>query len=326
MHAALILLLLTSETPTYASWAKFAEARNGECVGSPGKLAEPIEISAGRHKYQLLGHRLVQLDHGRGHTLRIGVISATKDEREETLSAIKKLIRQLEKRRMDVLVVNGDVGSKEFNMEDALLPALAAADVLVIAHVGNTESCGQFNHAAEIVFAKHPNFINGNWVRQIELDSAVLFTLPGYYDRRFVHTGGAAHYDEDDLLELKHMMDEAKGPKILISHGPPKQSGKKALDLATDAGNVGDPQITDLLKRTNTSFGIFGHILEAGGRGTDLSGKKVRRPKKLFTTLYVNAGTANPDPWPMLDGKTSYGMGLYFELRGKKAMFEVLRP
>jgi hypothetical protein len=111
-----------------------------------------------------------------------------------------------------------------------------------------------------------------------------------------------------------------------VAHGPPKQVGKKAIDLATGAGNVGDPQMTELLQRAKVPFGIFGHILEAGGRGTDLSGKKPRKPKKWHPTLYVNAGTANPDPWPMLDGRTSRGMALYVEVKRKKARFEVLRP
>ena len=331
MRAVVIASLFVSslafaEDAAHPSWAAFAAARSGECVGGRGTIAEPMAIQIGAHEYQLLGHRLVQRDVDKDDVLRIGVLSATKDEREETLAVIKKLIAQLEKKRIDVLLVNGDVGSSDFNMEEALMPALAAAGVLVVAHTGNTESCGQFNKAAGLVFADHRNFINGNWVRQLELDDGVVFTLPGYHDRRFVHTGGAAKYDEQDLAVLQQMMEEAKGTKILVAHGPPKQTGNKAIDLATGAGNVGDPMMADLLKRTQTSFGIFGHILEAGGRGTDLSGKEARAQKKWHPSLYVNAGTANPDPWPMLDGKTSHGMAIYFELKGKKAMYEVLEP
>jgi Icc-related predicted phosphoesterase len=326
LASLLVPSIASAEEPTVPDWKAFAEARNGECVGGKGKLAAPIAINVGAHEYQLHGHRLVQVDNDKDDVLRIGVISATKDEREETLDAIKKILGQLEKKKIEILIVNGDVGSTDFNMEEALMPAIAAAGVLVVVHTGNTESCGQFNKAAQAVFADHKNFINGNWVRQIELDDAVLFTLPGYHDRRFVHTGSAAKYDQADIDVLEQMMGEVTATKLLVAHGPPKQSGDKAIDLATGAGNVGDPMMTELLKRTNTSFGIFGHILEAGGRGTDLSGKEAKAQKKLWPALYVNAGTVNPDPWPMLDGKTSHGMGLYFEIKGKQAMYEVLKP
>lgn len=332
MRLALLCALLCASSPAtagepkgHATWADFAKARRGECVGPRGSLEKPIEISVGRHRYRLLGHRLVQVDKDRDRVLRIGVVSATKDERKETLQALDRMFRWLRRKRMDVLVVNGDIATHDFNMEEKLLPKLASAGVLVIAHVGNTESCGQFNFAAEKVFETHKNFINGNWVRKIELDDGTILTLPGYHDRRFVHSGGAAHYDKDDLIDLKHMLQETKGPKVLVAHGPPKQRGRRALDLATGAGNVGDPEITKLLRLSRTRFGIFGHILEAGGRGTDLSGRRKRRPKRWHRSLYVNAGTANPDPWVMLDGKTGYGMALFFEIKRNKARYEVLR-
>lgn len=332
MRAPLICVLIcagstavAAEPTQHATWADFAKARRGECIGPRGTLAEPMEISAGGHTYRLHGDRLVQTDEDRDRVLRIGVISATKDERKETLNALSRMFRWLKKRRVDVLVVNGDIATHDFNMEEKLLPKLASADVLVVAHVGNTESCGQFNFAAEKVFERHENFINGNWVRKLELDDGTLVTLPGYHDRRFVHSGGAAKYDEDDLIDLKHMLQETKGPKVLVAHGPPKQRGRRAIDLATGAGNVGDPEITKLLRLSRTRFGIFGHILEAGGRGTDLSGRRARKPKRWHSSLYVNAGTANPDPWVMLDGKTGYGMALFFEIKRNKARYEVFR-
>ena len=104
-------------------------------------------------------------------------------------------------------------------------------------------------------------------------------------------------------------------------------TGRAGIDIASGAGHVGDPDLAKVLKLTKTRFGIFGHILEAGGRGSDLSGKKARKKKRWARSLYVNAGTANPDPWSMLGGKTSYGMGLWFELdsRRGKARYRVVR-
>jgi Icc-related predicted phosphoesterase len=310
--------------PKPGSWEAFADERRAECDGPRGELDPPIELSAGGHRYRLHGHRLVQLDQDPDQRLRIGVISAIKDDREETLVAVRALLRRLQKEGIDVLVANGDLATNEFQM-DTVFPVLAEAGVLVVATIGNTESCGSFNRAAFEVHKKSPNFINGNWVRRLELDDATLLTLPGYYNRPFVHTGGAAVYNAEDLDELRRLAKDAPTPRVLISHGPPQMSGKKALDVTLDAGNVGDPQMTELIKDLKINFGISGHILEAGGRGTDLSGKQVRAPKKLHPTLFVNAGTANPDPWGMLDGSTSYGMGLWVEIAGKKARYQVER-
>ncbi len=308
-----------------AAWDKFHEEHRGECVVGASKLASPIELLIKGQRFKLWGHRLVALDKDADSVLRIGVISATKDDRAETLEAIKTTLAQLKKLGLDVLVVNGALATVDLEMEEKLLPALATSGVLTIAHVGNTESCGLFNDAATKTFKKHPNFINGNWVRQIELDDGVLYTLPGYFDRRFSHTGGSAKYKEKDLTELRRMMKSGPGPKVLISHGPPKMNGRKGIDIASGAGHVGDPQMTEMITRAKVPFGIFGHILEAGGRASDISGRRSRKQKRWHRSLYVNAGTVNPDPWVMLNGKTSYGMGLHVGIKGKRARYRVLR-
>ncbi|MCA9551474.1 MAG: metallophosphoesterase, partial [Myxococcales bacterium] len=309
----------------WAAYQKFAEARSGECVGPEGTLETPLDIEVAGHRYQLLGDRLKQVDTDKDKALRIGVISATKDDREETLAAIASLIAQLKAKKIDLLLVNGDIASHEINVDEKLFPALADSGVLTLVFVGNTESCGYFNQAATKVFETNRNLINGNWVRQLELEDGVVYTLPGYHDRRFVHTGGAGHYNEDDVYAMRRRVKAGPGPKIVVSHGPPMMKGPAAIDIATGAGHVGDPQITDILKVGKVPFGIFGHILEAGGRASDLTGAKGRKPKKWAKSLYVNAGSANPDPWTMLNKRLSYGMALFVEVQGDKARYEVLR-
>jgi hypothetical protein len=302
-------------------WTAFAEARRGECVGPPGTLATPLEITAGARRYRLEGHRLVELGNDADHTLRIGVLSAIKDDREPTLAALATLRARLEKAGIDVLVVNGDVATMLFEAQK-VMAALAASPVLVVVTIGNTESCGAFNQAAEEVFAAHRHVINGNWVRRLELDDGTLLTLPGYFDRRFTHTGGAARYDEADLEVVHDLAKGAPGPLALVSHGPPRGAGKKAIDVVTDGSNVGDPAMTAMMKDSGIGFGLFGHILEAGGRGTDAASKPVGAGK-WSPTLWVNAGSANTDPWSMLDGSTGYGMALRVELEPARARYTV---
>lgn len=307
--------------PVVDPWAAFAEARRGECVGPPGTLATPIDITAGARRYRLEGHRLVELGDDADHTLRIGVLSAIKDDREPTLAALATLRGRLEKAGIDVLVVNGDLATTLFEAQK-VLAALAASPVLVVVTIGNTESCGAFNQAAEEVFAAHRHVLNGNWVRRLELDDGTLLTLPGYFDRKFTHTGGAARYDEADLEILHDLAKGAPGPLALVSHGPPHGTGKKAIDVVTDGSNVGDPAMTALMKDSGIGFGLFGHILEAGGRGTDAASKPVAAGK-WSPTLWVNAGSANTDPWSMLDGSTGHGMALRVELEPARARYTV---
>lgn len=304
-------------------WKDFADARTGRCLGARGELATPIAIEAKGHRYALRGSTLVQLDRDRDSVLRIGVISATKDDRETTLAAIKELVARFEKRGVDVIVANGDLASDEFEME-VIFPALAATGHLVVATIGNTESCGSFNKIAAATFEANKNLVNGNWVRRLELDDGTLLTLPGYYDRKFTHTGGASCYGPKDLEALSAIAKGAPSPLVLVSHGPPKTKGKAGIDVAYDGANVGDAAMTELVRDLAIPFGLFGHILEAGGRASDLDGK-VRAPKAWHPTLYVNAGSANPDPWRMLDQSTSSGMGLWVEIDQKRARFDVER-
>jgi Icc-related predicted phosphoesterase len=305
-------------------WAAFAEARSGECVAGAGELALPIAIKAGKREYRLEGHRLVETSADKDETLRVGVLSATKDDRAETLAAIRTMIGRFEKKNVDLIIANGDLATDEFEME-AIFPVLAEANVLVVVLIGNTESCGSFNKTAGVVGAKRPNLINGNWVRRLELDDSTILTVPGYYDRKFTHTGGASTYDANDILELSRIGNRSKAPVVLVSHGPPLAKHKNGIDVVTDGTNVGDPMLTELVTDLKIKFGIFGHILESGGRGSDLAGKSKLAQKSWHNELFVNAGTLNPDPWSMVDGTTSHGMALYLEIEEKRARYEVER-
>lgn len=305
-------------------WPPFAESRRAVCVGGPGALDAPEAFSVRGQDYQLEGHKLVQLTRDADKVLRIGVVSAIKDARPETLAQVDRAIDWLAAQGLDLLVLNGDLGTSELDLE-ATFPRIAARGFLTVATIGNTESCGSFNRAAYDVHQQHPSFVNGNWARVLVLDDATVLTLPGYHDRAFVHTGGGAHYKPTDLEVLDQMARAAPKPHVLVAHGPPRQAGKAALDLTYDDGNVGNPAMTELIEGLDIKFGLFGHILEAGGRGTDLKGK-ARAPRKWHPSLYVNAGTINPDPWAMLDKKTSTGLAIHVELEaGKRARYRVER-
>ncbi|MBI2377324.1 MAG: hypothetical protein HYV07_25205 [Deltaproteobacteria bacterium] len=318
-----LLFALTAAPTADEAWATFAEERTGVCLGPVGALAAPRPIEANGHSYELQGHRLVETKKGDGR-LVLGVISAIKDDREPTLAAVNALATKMAQAGAEAIIANGDLAEDELAME-AVFDTLAGLGPLVIVSIGNTESCGSFNRIAGRTFAKHPHFVNGNWVRRLELDGGTLITLPGYYDKRFIHRAGVPVYSEKDIELLSVFAKDAPKPVVLVSHGPPRMNGKAGIDLATEAGHVGDPAMRSAIEKLEIPFGIFGHLLESGGRASDLDGKKALAPGTKHPSLYVSAGTANPDPWQMLDGKTSHGMGLIMELEGGQAKHTVLR-
>ena len=158
-----------------------------------------------------------------------------------------------------------------------------------------------------------------NVIRDVDFGGVHLVSLPGYFNRRFLQPG-ACHYGEGDVAELTRLTsDLAKRGEVVVltSHGPPLGKGAAALDVTNDGENVGDPQLNALLNDGGVSFGLFSHILEAGGRVVeDVDGaSNVPLPMKAAKKkLYVNVGAASSFGWGMLSGKTSRGLAAIFTL------------
>src|SRR5439155_26001702 len=81
--------------------------------------------------------------------------------------------------------------------------------------------------------------------------------------------------------KLARIARGAPSPVVLVTHGPPRQSGKLALDVTEDGHNVGAPDLATAIAEAKINFGVFGHILESGGRATDLEGKRPVKPRQL---------------------------------------------
>jgi hypothetical protein len=110
----------------------------------------------------------------------------------------------------------------------------------------------------------------------------------------------------------------APSPVVLISHGPPRQEGRAALDVTEEGHNIGDPELTAAIAQAKIPFGIFGHILESGDRATDLEGKKAIRPGQAVPALDLNPGPAFADPWNLNSGGVSHGMAAILTIKNGK--------
>jgi Icc-related predicted phosphoesterase len=298
------------------------------CVGPPeGRQASPTTFELGGFRYELDGGRAKVTRTSARKTpgeVRLGVVSSIKDDEPETQANVEEYLARFKAADVDAILVGGDTALNESEIEP-ILNRVAKLDVPVFVVIGNAENRSAFNRAVAASHAAHRNVVNVDLVRVVDLDGWDLVSLPGYFDKRYTHQSGPCVYKPEDARKVKELAAGLDGPVLFLTHGPPRQSGKQALDFVPEAGNVGDPDLTDAIVAAKVPFGVFGHILEAAGRGTDLSGKKELKPGVLSEALYVNPGSANSLPWRMNTGPESYGMAMLFTISGKKAKYEVLR-
>jgi Icc-related predicted phosphoesterase len=147
----------------------------------------------------------------------------------------------------------------------------------------------------------------------VDLGGIHVVSLPGWSVKQFVKQGGC-HYEARHVDEVRARLQAIKdggGRAILTAHGPPRGPDKASLDRTWDFGNVGDEALAKLLQDGVVDVGIFGHILEAGGRATSdpVTHKPVKLPmKKPAERLFVNVGSASSIGVELLTKKTSRGM------------------
>lgn len=308
---------------TIRFWKKYYTARRDECWPSFVKLKRPQKRKIGGRKYSLEGTRLVEKSRDADTRTRIGVISAPKDSSRLTKENIEYFMEHFRKVGVDWLVVNGDLGYDAKKIEILIRP-MANINAPVLFMVGNGESVPEFNDAVAKLMAKKKNVYNLNFTRVIEGDDAILVSVPGYYDPLYVYAEEGCVYSPRDLQRLRQLIrGDEKKPMVLISHGPPRGKGKNAIDIVYKGDHVGDQDLEKLMKDLDINIGIFGHILECGGRATTSTHRAVK-PGEWSDSLYVNAGSVSAIPWQLLGGRKSYGMATMVVIEGKRAQFEVL--
>jgi Icc-related predicted phosphoesterase len=248
----------------------------------------------------------------------IGVLGAIKDYGGDTEKNVREFVEWFRTEGVEAIVVNGDIAYDELDIRGNL-KIVAESGIPVFALIGNSETVGAFNGAIETLATDRANVVNLNLVRRVELDGATIVSLPGYFNKTFIHETGGCLYRDPQLADSRRLIDEAKSPVVFISHGPPKGDGKQALDFATGAGNVGDDSMLALLKEKQVAFGAFGHILEAGGAITDTDATTRLKEGEWHEHLWLNAGQVSALPWEMNDGTVGAGMAAVLEIDGHKA-------
>jgi Icc-related predicted phosphoesterase len=323
----LLPLLLAADPPK--DWTAYEEAYAFDC-NAPWVLVDPPQlVKYEGWTYDYSGASMkVRRDKpppAKPGPVKLGLLAGIKDLEKETQETLKRFLDEFEKQDVELVIVGGDT-AEQTEVLDAVyawLPQQTKRPIVSI--TGNTERSGAHNYAiAKVRKGGAMNLINMGLVRRYDGPGFDVVALSGYHDKTYLHLSGGCIYTDQAITDAESAIRAADDPVVMLVHGPPRQAGKAALDFVPGAGNVGDPKLAELMKKMKVPFGAFGHILEAGGHGTDLAGKPLPQ-KKLVKELMVNQGSANSLPWKMNDGSTSYGLAAILTINGKQASYEVLR-
>lgn len=321
-----ILLALLAAAPAFE---KYQADNETTCIGAAdAALVNPDSFTEAGFNYKISGGKAEVHAVTAPKESRLGVLAAVKDFSPETKGNLETFVAAFRRAGVAGIVVDGDsaygVDDQDSTLTD-LFSWLGEQGLPVYGIIGNSESRSSFNRALLAAFRKHPTVINLNLVRRVETDGFTLVSLPGYYDARFIHESAGCKYKQDDAMELSRIARGAPSPVVLVTHGPPRQEGKAALDVTDDGHNVGDPDLAAAIAEAKIPFGVFGHILESGGRATDLEGKKQIKPGVLASALYLNPGPAFADPWGLNNGGVSHGMAAILTIKNGKGEWQPIR-
>ena len=315
----------SAATPTTSDWPDYLKQYRYDCPGPLDATMKPRKLTIAKRVYTHQGYKLVLDDKQAGKGAKVGVISASKEMVVSTLENIKAALAWFKKEQVHWIIVNGDMTTDAFDIE-TLFGLLGDTEVGVLVNMGNGDSFGVWNRIFRRKSGQYPNVINASYIRHIVADGVEFWILPGYYDKRFLHQTGACRYNKKDVQEMKVKLRKAGDkPTVLVSHGPPRGYGREAIDWISEGENIGDIAINKLLQKHDIKFGLFSHILEAGGKAVGSDFKTAVGERKGVQSLYVNTGSISGDPWPMNSGKTSYGMAAIVEYKNENSKFWLKR-
>lgn len=324
--ASLTLTALTALADPPANQEQWEEATQFDCIGPFTHFSPPDLKEKDGVRYEYTGATVKVRRDKKGKQVKLGLLAGIKDLDPETKAVLARFFSDFDKADVDGIVIGGDTASDPQQLEDIYrhLTTLTTRPLLVIA--GNMERGAALNYALTKVRKETgaTNLVNMDLVRRADFDGADVVSLGGYHDKHFLHVTGGCVYTDKHVDQLESAAKAADDAVVLLTHGPMRQKGQQALDYVPGAENVGDARLTAVVQNAKIAFGITGHILEAAGKGTDVTGHPLP-PRKPHAQLFVNQGSANPLPWKMNDGSTAYGLAALMTIEGRKASYEVLR-
>jgi len=252
--------------------------------------------------------------------LKLGIIADTRQALPKTLTNLDYFRDQFAKAAVDAIVILGGLDTS-FEGATELVHRLAGV-IPVLALPGDQLSLEGFQ-ATTRQFER--GVLDLSQIRAIYLPPIVsLVAVPGYH---LVHHLAAGYqgcsYTAAEIDGLAQALADAPTPRMLLSYGPPRGRGPKAVDRAFGDVNAGDPKLRDLMAAAKFRFGVFAHIHESAGHATTTSGRPVR-PNRWSESLLLNVGSADGVPHENLRGHWSPGTAAIFEIKQGRARYRML--
>lgn len=295
------------------------------CMAAWNADGEPSTFTAGAKAFERKGTRLTETSADEDELSVLGVLANVKEDTAENLRNLDQFLEFWKANGVEAILVAGDIGEKAAQIQ-RVLEKLASAKLPVLTIVGNLESRAEYANALAAVSAAHPHVIDMTQTRLALLDDVAVVSVPGYHNKVYIHAEDGCEFGPGDLEATKPIIAAAGGKTVvLLAHSPPLQEGPDAIDRTLEQANVGDPALRKLIDETGVRFGVFPNIHEAGGRATDLDGKKLVPPEQWADSLFLNSGAADSVAWKMNDGTESTGMAAVLTIKGREASFKIKR-
>lgn len=311
--------------PTATATTAAAGSSDPECIGAwtVDGAAEKRDV-AGK-AFELQGARVKETSTDADDQIVIGVLANTKEDTADNLKNIASIVEFFKAEKAEAIIVDGDLGDTAQQIANVLEP-IAAAGLPTFVIIGNQETKPAYAEGLKTVAAKHPGVFDLTKTRLAVLDDVALVSLPGYFNKSYIHVENGCHYKPSDVEATRAIVREAGDkPVVFVSHGGPQQKGPDALDWTAEGANVGDPELAKLLAETGVKFGVFANIRESGGHGTNLDGTLVIGENKPSPELFLNPGPADAVGWKMNDRTESRGMAATLTIKGRQGSFKVWR-
>jgi Icc-related predicted phosphoesterase len=296
-----------------------------ECA-APIDPAPAKELKLGSRSATQTGARLTFGEADADGQLVLGVLGPVNEDSGANMLAIDKYAKFFADEKVDAIVVTGDVGELSSGIA-RVLTKLAASKLPVLVIAGNSECRAEYTDGVNAAMKEASNIVNMNEVRVVEFPELTLVSLPGHFDPEYIKCATGCRYYPSTIEEVAAAAKQAKSPVALVSHGPPRGKGEKALDVVSGNTNVGDEAISTLIADSKIAFGFFSNIKEAGGRAvSDVAGATLVKEGEASPALYVNPGPADATTaWDMNDGSKGNGMAAAVTIKDGRASYKLLR-
>ncbi|MCG8418664.1 MAG: hypothetical protein MJE77_12055 [Proteobacteria bacterium] len=261
-----------------------ARLARGSADRITGRRAEKREYRAGGHKWQRSGYTLRM--HPPAARLVLGVVADARGVATH-LSWIKRAFAD---RGVELVVSLGGMGGTETELAELLSALAKPASWPLVAIPGERESV--LAHRAAVASLRDAGVVDGSRTRLIAVGLIALATLPGApYRRRLIAGSDGCLHTEEDGREITSLLASMPGPRILLSHVPPRQRGTAASDVTSSGIHVGELWLTRAIVEARIQLAVHGLIAPLGRSGR---GERPVGESPVFLAAGSADGTLDP--------------------------------